>query len=97
MLYKYICVILLLVGALLVYFISGEKYMEWYYKNCGMDYRKYDPKRFRIAHSVSLMLVTLFAFLAISLEDSGISLLLMVAAVILNYVLILTWCKKKDM
>ena len=94
MLYKYICVLLLLVGALLVYFVSGEKYMEWYYKNCGMDYRQYDPKRFKIAHSVSLMLVTLFAFFAISLEDSGIALLLMVASVILNYVLILTWCKK---
>ena len=97
MLYKYLLVLLLLVASLLVYFVSGEKYMKWYYKNCGKDYRYFDPKRFRIAHSASLMLVTLFAFLAITLEDSGIFLLLMVVAVILNYVLILTWCKKKDM
>lgn len=96
MLYKYIFVLLLLVWALLVYFVSGEKYMKWYYGSCGLDYRKYDPKRFKIAHSLSLMLVTLFAFLAITLENSGITLLFIVAALILNYLLILTWCKKKN-
>ena len=87
---------LIIAWAIVSYFFAGEKHMRWYYRQCGRDYKNYDAKRFKIAHSVSLFLVGLFGLLAVVFDHNGIFLLLMFLAVAMNYALILTWCKKKD-
>jgi hypothetical protein len=74
----------------------GEKYMRWYYRQVGHNYLHYDVSRFKVAHCVCGFLVGFFGLLAIALDHNTLFLALMFIALIMNYVLILTWCKKKD-
>ena len=84
-----------LLWAILVYYLSGEKYMKWYYRYTGKDYREFDPKKFRLAHGGSLALFCVIALLAQFVGKRWILYILCFAPVIVNYLLILTWCKKK--
>jgi len=81
-----------------VYFFSGEKHMKWYYRKLGLDYRQYDQEKFKIAHSLTITLLFLIAYLLTSFgSDSWITILLpTIASVVLDYYLIKTWCKKKS-
>ena len=92
----YVFLGLVFVWAIVMYFFMGEKYMRWYYRQCGRNYLEYDMGRFKVAHGVCVALVGLFGMLAISVDHDALFIVLMLLALALNYILILTWCKKKD-
>lgn len=87
---------LIIVWSVLLYFFMGEKYMRWYYRQMGRNYLDYDSGRFKVAHSVCVALVGIFGSLTIILDHNALFLALMFVAVVMNYALILTWCKKKN-
>ena len=85
-----------LVDALLVGLFAGEKYLKWYCQT--QDPRKYDLRKFKIVHISTLVIVGLCAIWDAFREKTGFLLIIgiMFAALIANYVLIYTVCKKKD-
>ena len=88
----------MIVWAIVLYFFMGEKYMRWYYRQCGRNYLEYDMGRFKVAHCVCLILVCLMGMFTILVDRDHdvIFIVLMFLALIMHYTLILTWCKKKD-
>ena len=86
---------LIIVWSVLLYFFMGEKYMRWYYRQMGRNDLDYDSGRFKIAHSVCVAFVGIFGVLSIILDQNALFLTLMFVAVVINYALILIWCKKK--
>ena len=94
----YVFLGLVIVWAIVMFFFMGEKYMRWYYRQCGRNYLDYDMGRFKVAHGVCLVLVSLFGMLTLLMDrdHDAIFIVLMFLALAMNYILILTWCKKKD-
>ena len=91
----YIIAALCFIWAIVVFFFTGEKYMKWYYRNIGKNYQDFDLKKFRIAHAGSLAVLSIFILLFSVCESGWIKVFLCFAPVFVNYLLILTWCKKK--
>ncbi len=84
-----------LIWAIVVIFFSGEKYMKWYYRNTGKNYQDFDPKKFKLAHAGAWVLMAGFALLTKFTGENWILIFLCAAPVLVNYLLIITWCKKK--
>ena len=93
--FTYVIGALSIIWAIVVFFFTGEKYMKWYYRNTGKNYQDFDSRKFRLAHAGSLaVLGILFLIIPITGWD-WVKIFLCAAPVIVNYLLILTWCKKK--
>ena len=83
--------LLCLIFAVWIRFRAGEKYMKLF---ClGGDTGRYDLQKFRVVHATGCALVGLCAIWA-AFASGNIPLLVMFAALIVDYILIYTVCKK---
>ena len=92
----YILTCLIALWGIASYFCLGEKFMQWYYGQWGHDYREFDARRFKIAHSVSIFLVGVSGLFAVGLGLRWLLLIMMLVFTSANLFLIMRWCKKKD-
>ena len=92
---KYVVSGLLLLWAIWVYFFSGKKYMEWW---SGENEKRHSPTnlaRFKILHSILLLLLSLLMFLSSVFEESHTPFLLTIPVIALYAILRETWCRRR--
>ena len=92
---KYVVSGLLLLWAIWVYFFSGKKYMEWW---SGDNEKRHSPTnlaRFKILHSILLLLLSLLMFLSSVFEESHTPFLLTIPVIALYAILRETWCRRR--
>ena len=83
------------IWAVLVLVFGGEKYMRWYYRYGHAD--KYDMKKFKIVHTLFLLIAAVCIFLVgfWETEYRHFVVLAFILSAFLQYILIYTVCKKK--
>ena len=87
---------LFVMWAILVWIFAGEKYKKWYYQFRHAD--KYDTRKFKLIH-ILFLLFAAACFLLIGFVDpevGGIVLLVFVLSSLLQYVLLYTVCKTRN-
>lgn len=86
-----------IIWSVISFFLPAERYMKWYYRQYAKDYKKYDAKVFKIAHSAAELIIGILAIVVYYTDYDADNLFmpLMLAIVVAYYIAVFKLAKKK--